>query len=389
MMDVALVSSAWHVISATVTVLLGAVIVYQLSKVFHIRSRVALGLYAWHSLFALAYIYISLTIGADSIGYFEASRNIYELFRPGTLAVTYFTGFFSTTLGMSYLGVFAVFNIIGTVGLIAFAGALAEVEPHLAKWSQRWLPLLLFLPGASFWSAAISKDAFSFFAAGVAVWGVLRPSSRWPAMLLAVAALLLVRPHIAVVMMVALAGALIFGLRSAVIIRVILGFLAAAVGAFMLQFALEYVGLENASGTADFVDYVEQRQNANTEGGSSVDLVGMSVPVRLFTYLFRPLFVDAGNVLGLASSVENLVLLLIVAIAVFSIFGRKRSVLPNFAWVATLLFSLLTWGVLANTTANLGIATRQKWMFVPLLLVWLLSYLRPPKGETSLSPNIR
>ena len=40
---------------------------------------------------------------------------------------------------------------------------------------------------------------------------------------------------------------------------------------------------------------------------------------------------------------------------------------------------MITWLSLANTTANMGIAIRQKTMFSPMLLMLMLSYL----------PNIR
>jgi hypothetical protein len=37
------------------------------------------------------------------------------------------------------------------------------------------------------------------------------------------------------------------------------------------------------------------------------------------------------------------------------------------------LYVLLTWVVLATTTANLGISMRQKWMFTPVLVFLLIS----------------
>jgi hypothetical protein len=36
-------------------------------------------------------------------------------------------------------------------------------------------------------------------------------------------------------------------------------------------------------------------------------------------------------------------------------------------------YPLVTWSLLANVTGNLGIATRQKWMFAPALLVFFIS----------------
>ena len=41
--------------------------------------------------------------------------------------------------------------------------------------------------------------------------------------------------------------------------------------------------------------------------GSGVDMSSYSLPMKLFTFWFRPLFVDAPNVLGIIVSVENLI----------------------------------------------------------------------------------
>jgi amino acid transporter len=49
-----------------------------------------------------------------------------------------------------------------------------------------------------------------------------------------------------------------------------------------------------------------------------------------------------------------------------------------FLWV----YSLLAWIVLAMTTANMGIALRQKWMFLPMIIFLILSQVGFKK-ETS------
>ena len=56
-------------------------------------------------------------------------------------------------------------------------------------------------------------------------------------------------------------------------------------------------------------------------GGSSLDISGMSPPMQLATYLYRPLPFEAHNVTALAASLENVFLLLLSAGAVFVIQG--------------------------------------------------------------------
>src|SRR5690606_24947738 len=46
------------------------------------------------------------------------------------------------------------------------------------------------------------------------------------------------------------------------------------------------------------------------------------------------------------------------------------------------LYSLLTWVILAMTTANLGISVRQKWMFAPMLIFLFISLLGKPRRQS-------
>ncbi|GHD05615.1 hypothetical protein GCM10016234_01890 [Tianweitania populi] len=77
---------------------------------------------------------------------------------------------------------------------------------------------------------------------------------------------------------------------------------------------------------------------------------------------------------GLISGLENMFL-----IGLFLYFIRNaiygRSILPAFPRYFLIIFSGTTLVILALTTANLGIALRQKWMFMPMLLLLGFSYV--------------
>src|SRR3546814_8870564 len=90
----------------------------------------------------------------------------------------------------------------------------------------------------------------------------------------------LVRPHIAGIMGIALAGSWVLQRRLPLGQRVFLGGAALAATAAIVPFALTYAGLGEASGTDDILNYVEQRQSVNTQGSSSVDIASMSLPVQ-------------------------------------------------------------------------------------------------------------
>mgnify|MGYP006892722840 FL=1 len=47
----------------------------------------------------------------------------------------------------------------------------------------------------------------------------------------------------------------------------------------------------------------------------------------------------------------------------------------DFSLIFLASHSLVTWTILAITTANIGIAIRQKWMFVPMIIIFLMIFI--------------
>lgn len=369
------VGSVWHVVSAAMVFLLGAMLTVPLARYFRVPTNRALFLYLWHTGFCLFYMDFSIKNVSDAAGYYISSFQYVGDFEPGTTFVILLTSVFSVHLGMSYLGVFLVFNIFGSIGLLAFYGSLRLATADKSRMLRNLSLLILLMPSVSFWTASLGKDAISFMATGLALWAAIEFSKRTLLMGVAVVAMLLVRPHMAAIMVLAFVFSTILSARLSLVQRVTLGTMAFAVTAAMLPFALDYVGLGNASDSRDLMAYIEKRQGFNQEGGGGVDISSMSPPMQIFTYLFRPLPFEAHSLFALAASLDNVVLLGLF-IAGFRRIFSYRSPHPRenrmFLWI----YAMVSWLVLALTTANLGISVRQKWMFTPVLLYLLLSAAR-------------
>lgn len=371
-------STAWHVISSAFVFFVGAAVSLSLPRRFGVPWKRSLALYLWHTLFCLLYLAYSLNNVADSTLYYQQSLLHAGGFSTGTQFVYFFTSIFSQALGLSYLGVFLVFNIFGFVGLTAFYGAIRGAVKHGSVALKRLGFIAVLLPSASFWSAAVGKDAISFMASGLFLWAALDMNKRVGWLLFALFAMMTVRLHVAALMVVSIAVGILFARGLPRSKRVLFG-LAGLLGALaIIPAAMQYAGVGSESGQ-DILDYVEQRQSHNMGGGSSLDISGMSPPMQLATYLYRPLPFEAHNVTALAASLENVFLLLLSAGAVVTLIRSKNRNLimeqvPLWAYV------LSTWLILAVTTANLGIAVRQKWMFLPVLL-YLLFYILGHRGR--------
>jgi hypothetical protein len=114
---------------------------------------------------------------------------------------------------------------------------------------------------------------------------------------------------------------------------------------------------------------IEYRAKELGKGKSGLDLENYSQGFKLFTFLFRPLFVDAPGIMGIISSFEN-VFILFLTIQFLVNFPLFWSGSTGFHKIAFFVF-LLSAISLAQISGNLGIAIRQKSQIFPLLFIVL------------------
>lgn len=396
-----LIGSPLQLASAVLVSVLGLLLAFKAGGMLDVRKGRVMLLYAWHSLFCLAYAIYAVQNGADALVYYLKAQQGEFMAPFGTGAVVNIATLFVTGLDLSFLGACLLFNIFGAIGLIAFDACLQTATANKTKLLRRFATLIVLLPSISFWSSALGKDALAFMAAALTLYAALNMSRRVILLAVSIFVMALVRPHIAGIMVIALAGSLVLQRRLPLGQRLFLGAAALAATAAMVPFALTYAGLGDASGADDIMNYVEQRQSLNTQGGSSVDIASMSLPLQLFSYLFRPMPYEAGSIFGLAASMDNVILVFLAVAGGTQIIRRRRYKLEGnraFMW----FYCLLTWLILAITTANLGIAVRQKWMFAPILIYLFLSILgrrrqpnphrgrqpRPPLSQPASAPGM-
>lgn len=376
-------SSPMQAVSAILVFLLGCGLALLLRKHFQATTRRALGVYFWHSLLSVVYLLYVTNFGGDAIGYYRMSFSPNLEFGMGTVGIWLMTSIFSQGLGLSFLGVFLVFQTFGFVGLLAFDASLRQVTVEKSKQIRQLATLIVFLPSVSFWSSAIGKDSLSFMAMGLALWAAMSLNRRVVIMVIAVLIMLFVRPHMAGMLVIGLAGSFVFQRRASIAQRIILGTAALLAAAVLVPLGLNYAGIGEDAGSDEIMTYIEGRQGYNLSGGSSVDIASMNLPMKLFTYMFRPLPFEANSIFSLLASVDNIILLFLFIVGMNA---ALRKPLPRhlvdhnriFMWI----YCFLAWAILAMTTANLGIAMRQKWMFAPMLIFLLISLIGKEKKKS-------
>ena len=98
---------------------------------------------------------------------------------------------------------------------------------------------------------------------------------------------------------------------------------------------------------------------------------------KVFSFMFRPLFLDANDTFSLLMSFENLIILIIFLYIIASIFKNLFFVVSNlktkffnFSLLTNFLsiYLTLSWLLYSLTVGNLGTANRYKIMFLPALI---------------------
>lgn len=232
------------------------------------------------------------------------------------------------------------------------------------------------------------------FSLGLAALGAARFLSGKPLRGLMVAATglwlgAIVRPHIAGVMGIALAAAVLVRRPSrerghlAPIARLVtLG--AVALLAFLLvgrteQFLIDR-GIETRSGITTVLEQTSERA---AYGGSyiapSIAASPRRVPVAVITVLYRPLIIEAHNTQALVTGAETAFLLALSIVRLRWVFGTLR-LLRRRPYVALCAAHTLLMILVLSNAANFGLLARQRVQLLPFFLALLCI---PPASEAA------
>ncbi|MGX9996326.1 hypothetical protein [Vibrio parahaemolyticus] len=369
--NLSLLGSVWGVVSACIIFFFGLLVSYFLSKKLNLSSNYCCFLYLYHTAFCLVYLNIVNNSGGDALTYYLRSSEPLLDFRPGTIAVIYFSSLINI-FEVGPLSMSLVFNIFGYLGVLLFYAAVINIVDSWRNVTLIFVKCLFLLPSMHFWTSGIGKDSLFFFSVGLLIYSSLNISKNLFLLVCVISIMMLVRPHMAGVCIIALSLSLIFSRNISLILRVGILIISLGMTSLIIPFGLKYAGVEGGVSGVDA--YIETRETKNTSGGSSIDLTSMSMPEKFFSYLFRPLPYEVSGISQFLASVDNLILMAVLFYAVLCKV-RYRRYKHSFSLGILFFYALGSLSILSLTSANLGIAVRQKWMFMPILLFISLYFI--------------
>jgi hypothetical protein len=337
-------------------------------------------LYWYHGLFWLIYYLYATYNTSDSKGYFRRSTDYNgswtDLYKTGTSFIDFVAYPFTNTFGFTYESVMVLFAWFGYIGFVYFYIFFIEnTRMNIKLWGYNLITLLLFLPNMHFWTASLGKGSLIFLGLGMFTYAMRIPQKRILTLIIGSLIVFNIRPHMFLFLGLGAALGYFTGKDRVPGYQKVLICLA-----FFVVIAVSYdqilgvAKLNEDDVLGSFGEFSDKRASSLSSSGSGVDINNYPLPLKLFTFWFRPLFVDAPNALGIVSSLENVFYLVLV----FKLWDKDfiGFLKSSSSLVKMCLIIFFTSSVaLCFVMANLGIATRQKSMVMYFLFFVILSFL--------------
>ena len=325
-------------------------------------------LYWYHIVFFLIYFTYASFEASDSKAYYIDAGIVRENWTSLFLTGTKFIVFVANPLvqfGLSYLTVMLIFAWTGYVGfLFAYLFFKENITINITVFKKfDLLSLLLFLPNMHFWTVSLGKGSLIFMGLMLFAYALRFPQKRLFTLLLGGFLVYMIRPHVMLFVLVGVMVGIITG-KSKLGVGIKLLILAASI-AFLISAKgsiLSVAKLQDSENVVEDFDQFALEQAGRLEtSGSGVQMSNYSLPFKFFTFWFRPLFVDSPGILGMFSSIENLIYLLLFAKISNRRFLRFIIKAPYLVKTSLIIF-VLTSFALTFVMSNLGIMMRQKSM---------------------------
>jgi hypothetical protein len=340
----------------------------------------------YHILLSLAYYGYVFFNPSDSKFYYEKvvmdhrGENWMDYYGTSTTFIEFIGYPFIKYLSFSYEGTMALFSFFGFLGFLYFYIFFREnIRFKHTFMNVDLLTLIFFLPNLHFWSASFGKGSVIFLGIGLFFYGITNVRERIIPILIGGFIIYHVRPHVMLVILISSAIGFVFTTKGvSASMRVL--FLAGCTVAFFFIYkdVLSIVGIDEDQALSQGFN-LTSRARELTKATSGVDITNYSLPMQVFTFLYRPLFIDAPGVLGIIVSFENVIYLILTLKMLSSWRGIRYLVTGNFL-SKTAFFSFITVSIaLAQIAGNLGLAMRQKSQVMILFMFVLIMFLDQEK----------
>ena len=333
----------------------------------------------FHFIMGVVFYLFTRDGGGDAWGYWVIAKNMDTADFLNNLTNELGTRFIEAVnylpvhyLQMSFFANTMFYAMLGSFGLSCFYAAVLKLIPYNSYvYGYFIFPALFFLPNTHFWSAGVGKDTLMFMCIGMFVFAMLQPFKRIGWIIVAGMLAFAVRPHVILMMALSFGFVYLFGRELSATKKVLFSIVFLGLGIAILPTVLSFAKVDDLSVSSISAKGASQSALLREGSRSGVDISSYPLPLKMLTFMFRPLFFDANSINALLASFENLILLVLSVKAFrFKPIDTYKAA-PNLV-KALLAFFLVGAILFSITMGNLGIMIRMRNMFLPGFLIYLL-----------------
>lgn len=341
--------------------------------------KVFLLLFAYHTIFVFTYWNNLSDCGADACVYWflrrftiDSSQTWFSYFGLSTNFLLFLNYPLVSYLKIDFLYGFMLYGMVGFIGILNLYKILSHYD--YGKVKILGMPIciiILFLPNMHYWTSAIGKDALSFFSISYIFLHIVKNKGFNLQLLLVIAFFFLIRPHIEVFLLTSVATAVILNNKKlALSKRIFLAVIGVIVIPILITVTLSFVHLDLDNMEEISENFQSIGAHLSERATSAIPMNDYILPVKIFTFWFRPFIFDIHDSATFTLAVENIITFIIFFWA-FAIRLKWKFKLP-YQVLAIILFSLITTMFYCYRDTNLGIIIRMKNMVFPFLIVYPL-----------------
>jgi len=317
--------------------------------------------------------------GPQNMRFNEVLNLVEENPRP-TQIMFLINHFFCSTLGMSFLSGMLMYATVGMGAFLLILRTVKEFLPDLNNLKRVRIfkipvyPYIFLLPNMHFWSVGIGKDTLLFFAVSLFIYGLVNINKRFLAIIISIIICYFIRPHILLFLVAGFALAFVLSKKFSVYQKVFFSMLMLIAFMPLLNSVLQFAKIDQFS-TEHITDFTTSKADALSVAGSGLDFSNYPYPLKVLTFLFRPLFFDVNGIPAVIASVENLIQIFLI---IFFFKNKAWFLIKESHYIIRGCFFYYIIGALAFAPimSNLGIIIREKNMLMPAFLIFILASIQ-------------
>lgn len=344
------------------------------------KGKFLIFLFLYHLVFTILSYQYAVTYLGDSHLYWAKTFNINQYswldFAGLNTNFILFLNYPFIKLGFPFWFGFLMYSMIGFFGILKFiqCAELAFRDSFEFK-GMNLLYLVFLFPNLHFWTATLGKEPLVFYCIASVFYALISKKFYTPSFILGSLLLIIIRPHVALMLLSSIALVFLFQKKYAIKKRISFFLFFFSLFSVLLYLSLKLSHIKYLNWNR--IQYFNQYSILSFKNsGSYVPMLEYNYFHRFFVFNFQPLFFDAYTKLSWLASFENTLVLLIHLVALLFVLLFYRKIHLHEWMKITFAFALISSLLYVQRYANLGIFMRTKIMFQPFILIALLCVIK-------------